>query len=474
MQHTGAATAALLFGPRLFGHPLVRSALADTIGDRYLVTLFLDGGNDGLNTVVPVTNGGHTHRQDYQTHRTGNVGGLRIETSELSNTLIGVDPSTGAQLALHPGLAGLMPAWNAGQLAVVQGCGYPDYTLSHEQARTTWQTGNPYGVAALGGTGWLGRHLAANYDLTQIPAASVSGRFARELRQNATNVLGIDQLDYFQFPFDYGYGPSTAADVAAKRLAYQRFYDGAMGNAQATLQALAASGRATLTATDAYAGLTAHYLARSNGAYLSEAYDAIGSAAANDLRDVAKIMYARANPIAGQPPVQARFLQLAQTGFDTHANQGAGSPSSLHYLLHAQWGRALQNFRDDLIDMGLWHKTLVMVWSEFSRRIAQNDSGTDHGSQGPIILAGGSVNGGVYGRHPNIAPAALDSKGNTPYSQLASDPFRSTDARDVYGTILKHWLNMPAAQISPAVLPLDSGPVATQWTVPSFDLGFLA
>ena len=73
---------------------------------------------------------------------------------------------------------------------------------------------------------------------------------------------------------------------------------------------------------------------------------------------------------------------------------------------------------------------------------SQNANGTDHGSQGPMFVIGGAVKGGVYGNHPNINQAALNDDGNTTYSQAAGDPFRSTDFRDVYGTILKQWLGV--------------------------------
>jgi len=128
-------------------------------------------------------------------------------------------------------------------------------------------------------------------------------------------------------------------------------------------------------------------------------------------------------------------------------------------------------FYDDLADMGIIDKVCIVTWSEFSRRIPQNDSGTDHGSQGPMFVIGGGVTGGVYGNHPNIADSALDSEGNTVYTQNAN-PFRSTDFRDVYGTILKHWLGMTVPQVQ-TLLPADGGPAQFYWTVPNFDLGFI-
>ena len=124
--------------------------------------------------------------------------------------------------------------------------------------------------------------------------------------------------------------------------------------------------------------------------------------------------------------------------------------------------------------MGVADKVCIVVWSEFSRRIEQNDSGTDHGSQAPMFIVGGSVNGGVYGNHPNLDD--LDDEGNTKYSQDNTNDFRSTDFRDVYGTILKHWLCMSPSDITSYVLPYDvTGTAADHWLFPNanFDMGFL-
>jgi uncharacterized protein (DUF1501 family) len=88
-----------------------------------------------------------------------------------------------------------------------------------------------------------------------------------------------------------------------------------------------------------------------------------------------------------------------------------------------------------------------------------------------MFVLGGKVNGGVYGKHPNINLLALDQQGNTPYTQAAG-AFRSTDFRDVYGTVLKHWLNMPHLAVQ-GVLPYDVGDevtAATHWTAENFDL----
>jgi uncharacterized protein (DUF1501 family) len=100
LKRTGLATAGTLLGPALFENPFVRRAMADTIGNRYLIVLFLDGGNDGLNTVVPYSNG--TLRTAYNGYRHTGGGGLNLSQASLAGTAIGNDMATGTQLALHP------------------------------------------------------------------------------------------------------------------------------------------------------------------------------------------------------------------------------------------------------------------------------------------------------------------------------------------------------------------------------------
>jgi uncharacterized protein (DUF1501 family) len=191
---------------------------------------------------------------------------------------------------------------------------------------------------------------------------------------------------------------------------------------------------------------------------------------ARDLREVAKIIL---GVETGAPSVTARCFRVGKGGYDTHSDQGAAAAGDQHATLHRDLGDALRVFYEDCADMGVADRLCLIVWSEFSRRVPQNENGTDHGSQGPVFVIGGSVAGGVYGNHPNIEDAALDSNGNTVYSQ-APGAFRSTDIRDVYGTILKHWLDMPEPTILAGVLTPDGGDPATRWTSPNFDLPFLA
>lgn len=484
LRRGGIATAGGIFAPSLFGSPFLQRAMAQTIGDRYFISLYLNGGNDGLNTVVPYDNGAGSLRTHYEAARNSGAGGLFLDNGPGSGNTQGLDqalpttpfldPNTGAQLSFHPGLQAFRDLYDAGHLAVIQGCGYPDPNLSHEVATSIWETGDPLGALATS-KGWVGRHLEAEYAPTDIPAVSIANLIAGQLQQTGTSVLAIQRLQRFGFPLDEEWDD----DYAAKMAAFEAMYGDAANTGVGTEQFIGNSGLATSQATENYPQLHGDYV--SERAVFNAMYDnvALGTqtSTARDLREVAKIIYGVAK---GEPGISARFFHVANGGYDTHSDQGGGQIDGRHYALHREVASAIKVFFDDLTDMAqgqsdgrqnLPEKVCVMVWSEFSRRIIQNDNGTDHGTQAPMFLIGHGVNGGVIGNHPNIAPLVIeDHDGNTPYSQAPADPFRSTDLRDVYGTILKHWLNVPVPTVN-AILPVDAIVDPTNyWNVANFDL----
>ena len=508
LKRSGLATAGMTLGPGLFANPFVRRALADTIGDRYFVVIFLDGGNDGLNTVPIYNNGSGTLRDDYNLARIAGPGGLRLTPDDLDGTTfgnggtllstlnpldpsLGKDPNTGAKLALHPGFRGFpdtqFPALPQapgkdgffhldliGKVAVIQGCGYPQYSLSHDEARNVWKTGDPaalYGGPGYGGSGWIGRHLAdlsSGYLASDIPGICIQDSIAGELKQTKTSILALQRLDRFGFPYD----SDNSDDDTAKRTAFLDLHGQASASAQATIKYLGDGGSVTLKSSESYPAAGVDYDI-DRGTTFGQEYDDLGRSLGRDLREVAKIIWGVSHNIIN-PDNSARFFQVSNGGYDTHSDQGAADPNGQHFSLHAEVSAAINIFYRDLKDMGLENKVCVLVWSEFSRRIHQNDNGTDHGSQGPMFVIGGAVNGGVYGVHPNIADSAQDGEGNTIYQSTPDIyGFKSTDFRDVYGTVLKHWLNMPSGIIVPNVLQTDSGSAPDYWTTPNFDMGFI-
>lgn len=470
----GTAAAGAFLAPRLFGSSFVQEALA-AIGNRYFVVLYLDGGNDGLNTVVPT---GGVLRPWYEDARHQGAGGLRLELADLANTAIGNDPNTGASLALHPGFAaspagdggpgdgGLHALYQQGKVAVIQGCGYPRYSLSHDDSRTIFQTGDPT-LSLYGGTGWVGRLLASEYagQSTAIPAVNVRDSVAGTYKQSATSVLAIRRLRDFSFPYDSDY--NSTGEKSARNTAFNALHAAAQSGVDAGFKYIGTAGATTLASTAAYPALHSLYENNPNRSAYSKLYDngtppGVNRSTARDLREVAKVIWG-----TEQGAVNSRFFWVENGGYDTHSDQGAGETDGQQFGLHAEVGASLKVFYDDLANMGVADRVTIMVFSEFSRRIEQNDNGTDHGSQGPMFLIGGKVAGGVYGNHPRIDPTQLDGEGNTRYRQAGSNSgFESTDFRDVYGTILNKWMGVNPLSF----LTLDSGDPTRNWTAANFNM----
>ena len=472
------AAAGAVLAPRLFGSSFVQDALA-AIGNRYFVVLYLDGGNDGLNTVVPT---GGVLRPWYETARKTGPGGLRLNASDLANTAIANDPNTGSSLALHPGFkaspvgaggpgdGGLHALYQAGKVAVIQGCGYPRYTLSHEDSRLIFQTGDP-SLSLYGGTGWVGRHLAAEYagQPAAIPGVNINNSVARDFRQSATSVLAIRRLRDFSFPYDSVF--NSPGEKNARDTAFGALHAQAQAGTDPAFKYVGSTGATTLASTAAYPALHSLYNNNPTRNAFGKLYDngtppGVNRSTSRDLLEVAKVIWG-----TEQGAVDTRFFWVENGGYDTHSDQGAGATDGQHFGLHAEIGASLKVFYDDLASMGVADRVCVMVYSEFSRRVEQNDNGTDHGSQGPMFLIGGKVAGGVYGNHPRIDPAQLDGEGNTRYRQAGSNNgFESRDFRDVYGTILNKWMNVNPSTL----LTLDGGDPTRNWTVANFNMPLFA
>jgi len=468
LKRTGLATAGTVVAPSLFRNPLLQQALAAT--DNYLVVFYLDGGNDGLNTITPYDNGGGFLRDHYMAARSAGVGGIRLESNQLlvpeNPAPPMLDPNTGAQLGFHPGLQGIKNLYDLGKVAVVQGCGYPEPNLSHDQAATKWETGDPLGV--LDGTGWLGRFLANDYSGDQIPAVNIRNNVAGEFAQSTTGVLALSRVTDFSFPHGFGLAQGERDRFAA---AFAALHDEAALSPVLARAYTGSTGGRIQQATVAYPLLQNEYVSARPA--FNQAYTDLNSNPARSLREIAKVIHGTANDLH-PGVVTARFFQARHGGFDTHSSQLGAVVNNGQGALFQEVAEAIELFYADLADMqaGLENKVAILVWSEFSRRIRQNDSGTDHGTQGPLLLIGGRVNGGVYGNHPDIdpAPGVLDDDGNTRYSQDPGNGFRSTDMRDVYGSVMKHWLGIADPGL---LLPVDTpapGEESLYWTQPDFDL----
>jgi uncharacterized protein (DUF1501 family) len=365
-----------------------RLALADG-GDRTLIVVQLAGGNDGLNTVVPY--------QDGRYYSARPTLALRPET---------VIPLT-AELGLHPALSGLSRVWAEGRLAVVEGVGYDHPSLSHFEAMDIWQTADPQRGRQ---SGWLSKVVAGAVDSQGHPlgAVALGARLPPALCCPPNAAAVIEGPEAFRLAPD----PKYPALTAAREVALRRLYDAYRPPAP-------------------YAALfeSASVGAAVGMAQLQQALESYRPAAEypqTALGTGLKLFAALVDRGLG-----LRVGYVIQGGYDTHAEQ-----ARTHEALLRGLGDALAAFYADLAARGHLDRVLVLTWSEFGRRVAENGSrGTDHGTAAPMFVLGGRVRGGVYGSPPDLG--RLDN-GNLRFE---------TDFRAVYATVLQAWLGADPAEV---------------------------
>ncbi|MCY2952796.1 MAG: DUF1501 domain-containing protein [Planctomycetota bacterium] len=352
----GATVPAVLMGANSTG----RSAR-----QRVLVVVELNGGNDAINTIIPINS----------PHYAAARPTLAISRSDALMLAGGV--------ALHPAMTEMHELFRAGQLAVIQGVGYPNPSRSHFRSMGIWHRGD---LSPDTSTGWLGRHCQSALSGT---AMIHCGTDLPELFK-ATNVPAI--------------GLSAAADLDP----FDRSENAVVIN---NLVLTPTQRGQTSFTSDSRSLHTVLKAQRTQASYPSGRFG-------DGLATFARMIVANAGP---------RFYHIGLAGFDTHARQ-----ADLHAALLAKLSSGIGGFLGDLRSHHRDRDVLVMVFSEFGRRLRENSSaGTDHGSAGVMFFAGAPVRGGLYGRHPSLTD--LDD----------GDLKHTTDFRDCYATVLRGWLESP-------------------------------
>lgn len=368
-------------------------ALADTplpglpgAADRVLVLLNLQGGNDGLNCIVP-----HGDARYYQVRPT-----------------IGVPPSdvlrVDSRIGFNPNMKSLKTLYDAGKVAVVQSVGYPRPDHSHFRSTEIWQTAVPERYEH---TGWLGRYL----DDAQLPkdnlfnGVAVAQVLPEVLVANRTDVPAIAQVN--------GYGLLSDRNTAARSAYSELIGDNRLPFTSPYL--------AHVSEIEDHAQKGSQELPK-----LIAGYKPAGAYPATPLGRSLSL----AAQIVGSK-VGTRVLYVQHGSFDTHVSQKATQDRLL-----AQFSDAVKAFYDDLAAHGNDARVLTMTFSEFGRRIEENASrGTDHGEGSPLFLIGGGVKGGIYGAYPDLGDANM---GNVRFQ---------IDFRSVYATVLERWLGRPSQKI---------------------------
>jgi uncharacterized protein (DUF1501 family) len=371
--------------------------------DTILVVLQMAGGNDGINTVVPYAN-------DFYHNARPKIGLKEDQVLKLNG-----------EVGLHPAMKGFKELYDAGQLSIIQGVGYPNPNRSHFRSTEIWQTAS--NSERVEKNGWIGRYFDNACPGTD-PAIGVA--IGGQLPQAffAAKPRGI----VLNNPQNYRY----MAGSSAAEESYKKLNDLAMAgpdaadhaeNSGGSIAMLPAGmpmtgGRAvdfiTRTALDAQHSSDE---IRGIAAKVQNTATYPGSQLGNGLKLVAKL-------IGGG--MTTRIYYVSQGGYDTHTNQ---VPSQQRLL--GDLGDSIKAFVDDMKAQGNLGRVLVMTFSEFGRRVAENaNGGTDHGAAAPMFVVGPKVNAGLLGQYPSLDPKDL-YQGDVKYN---------VDFRNVYAGVLENWL----------------------------------
>jgi uncharacterized protein (DUF1501 family) len=357
---------------------------------RILVVLQLDGGNDGLNTVVPYCD------DDYRRRRPR----LQIAAKDVQK----MDDHVG----LHPALDGFGKLLEKQRLAMVQSVGYPNPNRSHLESMTIWQTARLTSDAAT--AGWLAsaldrRRTALGGD---APGLHVDEQFPlpRSLQGGEQLVPSLTKLEQFRRRL----GISDERSAAEQRVLLDQLSLHERGEPGSLLQFVE---RCSLMTYASSARLESLVKGTQSDAKYPEFYGL-----ARRLRLVAQLIKAG---------LTTTIYYVHLNGFDTHANQ-----LERHRALLQEMGASVGAFLDDLEGAGEADRVLMLIFSEFGRRLAENASGgTDHGTAAPVFLAGHGVKAGLHGPYPNLTD--LED----------GDPKHAIDFRCVYASVLDQWLQVP-------------------------------
>jgi uncharacterized protein (DUF1501 family) len=354
--------------------------------DSILVVVQLTGGNDGLNTVIPFKDDAY-----YKLRPT--IGVPKDQVKKVNDSI-----------GLHPSLDGFAGLLEDKALCVVQGVGYPNPSQSHFRSMDIWQAAS---TAESLTEGWIGKALKG----VQAPAFHVSGEnepAPLALTGAPARVPSIRSIEEFQLKMN----AASGADRQGQKSLIEAAAKGSMPEPKPGLLDFVRK-----TALNTYA--SSQRLQEIGRNYEPKApYP--GTPLANRLRLCAQLIDAG---------LGARIFYVSLDNFDTHANQGG--IAGTHAQLLGQLSGAVTAFYKDLAARGHEDRVLVMTFSEFGRRAAENGSkGTDHGSGAPMFLVGGKVKAGLVGEHPSLTKL---EDGNLKHA---------IDFRTVYAAVLEQWLGV--------------------------------
>ena len=371
-------------------------AFAQGVPSRNLVVIYLGGGNDSLSTVIPYRDPLYASRRPTLAVPAGNV------------LQIGRDAS-GVELGLHPRLAGLRSIFDSGRLAIVQRTGYANQSRSHFTGFDIWGTASTQNTS---GTGWLGRYLDTISNPDPLVAWNTQRETPRPLIANRVGVPAITSPAAYSFS-----SPNNGAEAGFERTAQTRI-SSHLPVDRPHLAFVNATTQAAMATLDRVATVATY---RPANPYPNNGFGQALTAVAG----------------AMNRQIGTKVFWVQTGGYDTHASQGVNQGNGAYSNLMGTLDGGLTAFHDDLRSQGLLNNTLILIYTEFGRRISENGSqGTDHGAGGNMLVLGGLVRGGLYG----TAPRLTTDPSNPTLENNAADVRFETDFRSVYAKILDSWL----------------------------------
>ena len=361
--------------------------MASTKKDPVIVVLQLTGGNDYLNTVIPYND---PHYRDN-----------RPAVGVAEDRILKINDNVG----FHPEMAPMQRLYDQGKVAIVNGVGYANSPRSHFRSMDIWHTCEP---DKLGTEGWLGR-VTKDLDPNKenvVTTVSFGPSLPRALALPGVPVACVDDLDTF------GMLPTISETDQRNKILdrFTRLYSPTIGSGF-VMDYLGQTGLDSLKAADILKVAPAKY---------NSTIEYPDTTLARKLRGIAQVHMA---------DLGTRILYCDHGSFDSHSNQ-----VGMHDKLWHDVSSAVESFFDDLRENNAGENVIMLLFSEFGRRVHDNGSGTDHGAAGAAFVIGEGVKGGEYGEYPSTNIEDLEQ----------GDLVPNTDFRSVYTTIAENWMGLDA------------------------------
>jgi uncharacterized protein (DUF1501 family) len=366
--------------------------MTSTKKDPVLVVLQLSGGNDALNTLVP-----HGDPLYYD-----NRPSVRVPEDQV----LKIDDYVG----LNPNMGPLKNLYDQGKVAIIQGVGYPNPNRSHFRSMDIWHTCEP---DKQGTEGWLGRairDLDPNKE-NVLTGVNFGRGLPRALASPGVPVASVGNLAT--------YGVLTGIDGEDQRTdaldVFSRIYSPTLGR-NAVVDYLSQTGMDALKGADILSTAPEQY---------SSSVEYGGDVVAQYMKNIAQVHLAGFG-------TRILYTTAPYNSFDTHAGELAA-----HAKLWRDTSNAIADFYEDLKEHNASDNVLLLVFTEFGRRVHDNGSGTDHGSGGVAFIVGDMIKGGLYGEYPSLEEGKL----------LEGDLHFNNDFRSIYSTIVENWLGLDAKSV---------------------------